>query len=238
MEDFALYGPAVCNFKPMNISSLKICVLLCLIGAAILEAQEKPNPETKSWTESYVIHPSLPAFIFELEHEQNAGSATIKISGGPKKFAGQTIRVGVDANHAGFNLQDVNFDGYQDLSFLDNLGATGNASYTYWVFDPKKCVFAYAVDFDHITSADEKNKLLISYAKGGSVYRSLHYYRVINGKPVLVKSIQTLFSQDAREIIPHDLPNNTAVKITRLYQDGKLKRTFFMQLIEDLVQPF
>ncbi len=238
MEDLALLGRVVCNFNPMNISSLKISALLWLMGAAVLEAQDTPKPGTARWTEAYVIHPSLPEFVFEVVHEQNAISATIKISGGPKNFAGQTISVGVEPRHAGFDVRDVNFDGYQDLCFLDNLGATGNASYSYWVFDPKKCLFAYAADFDHITSADEKNRLLISYAKGGSVYRSLNYYRVINGKPVLVKAVETVFSKDARDIVPHDWPDDTAVKITRLYQREKLKRTFYMQIIEDLVQPF
>jgi hypothetical protein len=212
----------------MKSLSLIITVLILLAFASHGLAQEAAQPATR---ESVLIHPKLPPYIFEIESKE-AGEITIKITGGPKNFHGQTITANVeDEKRHGFQLVDVNFDGYEDFSVVEHRGATGNVNYAYWVFDPKTDGFKEASEFDDITYVDQENKLLVSHSKGGNIETITEYYRVEHGKPVPIKSVQTTWAREVRDILPSNYPYTT-VRITRIYKNGRISRMFYGQMDE------
>ena len=204
-----------------------IPMLLSLMMAADCTGQDAAKATGVEDAVLETINPKLPPYKFVIE-STGQGEVTIHISGGPRRYRGQTIEASVeDEKRPGFFFEDVNFDGYEDFGLVENRGATGNIDYEYWTFDPKKGVFKEAPDFDGITFVDHKNKTLVSHSKGGNILTVTEYYIVRNGRSLMLKSIRTLWSQDARDIVPVRIADGTPVTITRLYRNGKLYRTFY-----------
>jgi len=68
------------------------------------------------------------------------------------------------------SAQDMNFDGYADIVLLANAGATGNANYMLWVYDPAQKLFVPFPPFMDLSSpnADPKAKVIKTHNKGGN----------------------------------------------------------------------
>lgn len=86
-------------------------------------------------------------------------------------------------------LVDLNFDGYRDLRFLDNEGATGNNWYASFLYDPGKGKFIFN---RHLSSqsgltVDTKNKQLLTYDRCGACCEFIKYYKYRDGQCVLSK---------------------------------------------------
>ncbi len=216
----------------MNMFSMIVTAAALLACAYQGVAQE---PSKSPYRESVSIHASLPPFIFEIVGRKKY-EITIRITGGPKNFHGQTITAyAEDENNPQWHYIDVNFDGYKDIQFVENRGATGNMGYGYWVFDPKACKFRQAPEFDNITDVDAEHKLLIICSKGGNIRTTTEYYRLQDGRPVIIKSVivgwasELRLEKELRNIVPSAYPDDTPVQITRMYKNGKLYRTFYMQ---------
>ena len=47
------------------------------------------------------------------------------------------------ANNEFIQFVDMNFDGYKDLRLLQNIGADGSMTYSYWLFQPSTGTFAF-----------------------------------------------------------------------------------------------
>lgn len=190
-------------------------------------AQDRATPPGQLLCESASINKKLPPFTFEIESAK-PDEITIRITGGPKAYKGQTITTSVeDPQRHAFHLVDVNLDGYDDFAVLENRGATGNVNYDYWVFDPIAGIFREGGEFANITEVDADHKLLISQSKGGNIEKSTRYYRVRHGKPVLIKSVEVRWAREVRDVVPAQVSDDTPVAITRTYDDGKLQRTFY-----------
>jgi len=194
-------------------------------------AQEGSEPSPKVERETVTLNPKSPPYIFETEHE-GFTKVIIRISGGPKSYRGQTIKADVDPHDNQLEEVDVNFDGYQDFRLHTDESAMGNDQYEYWVFDRKTGEFTDTGDFGDITGIDPAHKLLSSYSRGSEWEGITDYYRVEDGEPVEIKSVETAWSQKVRDIIPANIPDFTGVQITRLYRNGKVYRTFYSRNIE------
>ncbi len=220
MED-----PFICRDMNTCLPSLAVAIFLALALGAL--SQEPPSSASQTQRETVKIHPKLAPFVFEIEGKE-AGEVTIKISGGPKGYPGQTFTTGVeDEKHIGFGLVDINFDGYRDFRVVSGRGHPANEWYNYWVFEPKSGRFREAPAFDEITGIDPERQVLRSHSNGGNIQHTTDYYRLRGGKPLIFKSAVTGWSQDKREVVPLSVPDHTPVQITRLYIDGKVCRTFY-----------
>jgi hypothetical protein len=215
----------------MNIGSTAFSALAFLLFASTALAQDDDQPSVVGHRETVIVNPKLPAYILVI-----TGTApfeiTMHITGGPKSFKGQTITANVDNEKLpGFLTTDVNFDGYKDFAVVEDRGETGNVTYEYWTFDPKRGIFDHSGAFDEITRIDEENHLLISHLKLGNIESTTKYYAVKHGAPVLLKSVETTWANEARDILPASYPD-VGVVVTHLYKDGNLQRTFYCRLVE------
>jgi hypothetical protein len=200
---------------------------LIAIPSTIAADQNIPPSSHLSWEESVVVNRRLPPYKFAIE-STGEGEVTIKISGGPRFYRGQTITAPVDdEKRPGFETCDVNLDGYEDFRLVANRGATGNIDYDYWVFDPKKGVFKNGSAFDDITFIDEKRRILVMHSKGGNIETITQYSRISNGRPMLFQVVETTWVREARDIVPAHYLDDTPIRITRMYRNGKLRRTFY-----------
>jgi hypothetical protein len=83
---------------------------------------------------------------------------------------------------------DINFDGYRDLSFATSRGVANTYS-DYWLFDPAKSEFVYLGKYP-VFKVDAQRRELSTYERGGDggmIYTS-ERYAIENGKPVLMAS--------------------------------------------------
>jgi len=206
--------------------------LVAAMSVSITTAQDTNQSAEAVDQETVIVNPKLPPYTFEIK-PTGPGELTIQITGGPRRFKGQTITASVeDEKRPGFEAVDVNLDGYTDFALVANRGATGNINYEYWTFDPKHAVFKEADNFDDITYVDEKKRELISHSKGGNIETITEYYAVKQGKPIMTRSEQTTWAREVRDIVPSSYSDDIGVTITRLYKDGKLKRTFYQRMDE------
>lgn len=212
----------------MKAFTVLVVVVSLLSCASAALSQVIPDESYKPWRETVLVNPKLPPYIFDIQRT-GQNTAAIKISGGPKSYRGQTIKADIDDHGCDLDTVDVNFDGYLDFSVLADQSPMGNESYEYWVFDRKTGEFKEAPDFGDITFVDEAHKLLVSYSRGSEWEGITEYYKVEDGEPVEIKSVETAWSQKVRDIIPADIPDFTGVQITRLYRNGKVYRTFYFK---------
>jgi len=86
-------------------------------------------------------------------------------------------------------LVDINFDGYLDLRFLDNEGATGNNWYASYLYDPKrgKYIFNRQMSSQSGLAVDSKNKQLLTYNRCGACLEFIKYYKYLKGHYILSK---------------------------------------------------
>jgi len=112
-----------------------------------------------------------------------------------------------------FIIEDVNFDGVNDIRLLQFLPAAPNLPYYYWTYDSKTQKFVRQKSLEDITSPefDHKRKLIFSFWRDGCCNHGLSTYKYINGKPILIEE---------SEVKTDD--NNNITTIKRLV-NGKMK---------------
>jgi len=84
--------------------------------------------------------------------------------------------------------EDINFDGYNDLSFATSRGVA-NTYADYWLFDPPQAAFRYLGNYP-LFKVDLQRRELTTYERGGDggmVYKSKRY-AIVNGAPIVVAS--------------------------------------------------
>lgn len=100
-----------------------------------------------------------------------------------------------DTPEALFAFQDMNFDGYQDVSFIRMMGAS-NVWSDYYVYDPKAGNWNFNETLSEYATltVDESNKQLTYYSKGGfgGAWYESGILKWADGKPVIIrKEVQT-----------------------------------------------
>ena len=98
----------------------------------------------------FAIDPKLPIFTFRIAGQPDNSFGNIEVSEGTSTAIIQTIQNETEPwdptsgnPEAMLTIVDANFDGYGDLSVLNNCGATGNCSYNFYLYDPTTAQFVY-----------------------------------------------------------------------------------------------
>lgn len=78
---------------------------------------------------------------------------------------------------------DWNFDGFKDLSILEDAGATGNTSYSVWLFNPLNKKFEKNKDLNSKSSfIDTVKHFVISHHREGADFEFWEYYKFEKSK--------------------------------------------------------
>jgi hypothetical protein len=90
----------------------------------------------------FEIHLNLPVYKFHLIADASSNTIVrIEISAERDNSQSQILEVeNVDSPYQEseyFGIDDINFDGYQDIRLLAWWGVTGNKGYVYWIFNPQ-----------------------------------------------------------------------------------------------------
>jgi hypothetical protein len=88
-----------------------------------------------------------------------------------------------------FIIEDINFDGYNDIRLIQFLPAAPNIPYYYWTYNPSTQKYQRQKALEDITSPDfdHKKKLIYSFWRGSCCDHGLSTYKYFNGKPTLIE---------------------------------------------------
>ncbi len=88
----------------------------------------------------------------------------------------------------GFELEDVNFDGYLDIRQFDTLNGNYKQEWIYLVWNPEKYMFEQDVRLNDISLAvfDQEKKLIYGMERSGAANHYFSTYRYIDGEPVMI----------------------------------------------------
>ncbi len=107
---------------------------------------------------------------------------------------------------ADYEFLDVNFDGYLDIRFVDNIDMAANTSYHYWIFDKQMKKYVFNKSFSEVLinelNIDSINHTIQSTCRIGCAGRceSVYVYRVESEKLILVEQ-----SIDSEEYVNDEL---------------------------------
>lgn len=182
----------------MRYLRLLLILMTWLMAGSVSMAQTE---DTRAWTRQKVIHISLPLFTFRLVGDtasappQTIGVRAIEIYRGAavepfSVIENLEVEAPIDDPFRGFDILDMNFDGYADMRLAEFFTPGPNIPYLHWLFDPKSSTFARRPAFDDIRSPvfDADAKRLKSTWRDGAQRYGVDTYEIINNEPILVRS--------------------------------------------------
>jgi hypothetical protein len=88
-------------------------------------------------------------------------------------------------------VEDFNFDGYKDFSFISSRGATGNSIYTVWLFNPQLSRFVLNKELSDLMSPvpDPKTKTIRSFSNTSAADWDDQTYIWKDGRLMLVHEV-------------------------------------------------
>ncbi len=143
------------------------------------------------------VHAGLPGFIFMIDavkpddYSVSANRITVYKNDG-KETRVQALEFEAtetaDEEKLGFIVEDMNFDGYNDIRIQVNNPAAPNNSYYCWVYDPAKGVFVEDCALGGLISPafDQAAKLVHSYERVSAAEYLSWTYRYVNGVLTLI----------------------------------------------------
>ena len=123
----------------------------------------------------------------------------------------------------GLRLEDLNFDGYLDISLQAWITAN-NLAYYHWLYDPDTGQFAYAFSSNMLDTVDAEKKLLICTPHSGAEYDTEYYGYDENGELYLAH-------RNTLEYPIGDLPNKKT-SVNEYYDGPALTRLTPEELAE------
>lgn len=89
----------------------------------------------------------------------------------------------------GFELEDVNFDGYLDIRQFDTPNGNYRQEWIYLVWNPEKYMFEHDARLNDISLAvfDQENKLIYGMERSGAANHYFSTYQYIDGEPVMIE---------------------------------------------------
>ena len=149
-----------------------------------------------TWTHKSTIHPTLPEFVFKLVGKPTRNGIkveAIESRRGNESQPFQTLNVSamptITEDTVAFEVEDLNFDGYQDMRLMESMLGTVNTKYLYWLFEPQTGRFVKNTALSAIISprVDAEKKQIISAWRDGCCYYETDYYQVVDNKPLLLR---------------------------------------------------
>lgn len=100
-------------------------------------------------------------------------------------------------------VEDVNFDGYNDLRIMKYLPGGANVPYYFWLYDPENDAFKTAESFEVILSpeVDSLNRLLVSNTRVNANQTVREYYSPSGTIPVLKKREERTYNADGSSVL-------------------------------------
>lgn len=204
-------------------------IALCFAAAAALLGGASASPVFAGEGKTFVIetrhrlNPDEGEFVFKLETYRDEYemffTKTIEISDAKTGKTIQTIATaesndGEDASSPAppeIIIEDMNFDGYDDMRTQAFLGAGPNIPYICWLWEKDKNQFVHDEKLSEIPSLeiDAENKWIkTSLRDGAAVYEEL-FYKYADGELTLFKSIREEYSEDGKtkEVTTMELKN-------------------------------
>jgi hypothetical protein len=139
-------------------------------------------------------HLSLFAFHFAGQADNSLGD--IDITEGDSVDVIQTIDYMIDpsamvprtAAQSVLSPIDADFDGYQDLQLLSSCGATGNCSYDFYLYDPKKRKFVHNDFLSGLVSPsfDQAKKQVTTSSNSSVSDWQSETYQYVDGRYTLI----------------------------------------------------
>jgi len=184
------------------------------------ELQEYYEPKDSDYSVSTFygkLNDNMPEFKFDIRayfnKEMNGHSVqTITVTDTSTGKAVQTISIPeltifgqtdisvYDKDTMGFQLEDMNFDGYKDIRLFDTQNGNYRQEWIYLIWNSEKNIFVDDKRLNDISMAnfDQENKLIYGMERGSAVD---HYYstsKYIDGTPTLIAtySEEGLFLND------------------------------------------
>ncbi len=113
-----------------------------------------------------------------------------------------------------FFIEDINFDGHNDIRFIKLLPASPNIPYYFWTFNSKTQLFEQDTTLENITDPtfDYDDKTVYSSWRDGCCTHGSDTYKYINGKITLIK----------QSIVTTDTETNKQTIITKKLVSGQL----------------
>ncbi len=107
----------------------------------------------------------------------------------PEKTLFGETNISVYEEDMGFELEDVNFDGYRDIRLFDTANGNYRLEWIYLVWDPDKSIFEQDTHLNAISLAtfDQEKQLIYGMERGSAFDHYYSTYRYIDGLPVEVK---------------------------------------------------
>lgn len=153
------------------------------------------------------INADMPEFTFELfSYYDRLGSGTYslekltitntetgeliqEISIPELALHGRTYVSYYDTETMGFVLEDLNFDGCQDIKLFDTLNGNYRREWIYFVWNPDKNVFENDTRLNEITLAsfDQEKQLIYGMERGSASDHWYYTYKYIDGDIVLIE---------------------------------------------------
>lgn len=99
-----------------------------------------------------------------------------------------------EADTFGFTLEDVNFDGYQDIRLYDTLNGNYRVEWIYLVWNPGTDCFEQDKRLNDISLAqfDQEEQLIYGMERGGAAYHYYSTYQYIDGEIVRICYVEEL----------------------------------------------
>src|SRR3989338_8442443 len=92
------------------------------------------------------------------------------------------------------DVDDINFDGKNDLRIVQSTGVTGNVYYLFYVFNPKLSSFEYSEEFSQLPNyaRDPEKKIITTHINTGAAGAAFveETYEVKNDTLVLVRYVE------------------------------------------------
>lgn len=102
---------------------------------------------------------------------------------------GQTYISSSFQDTLGFELEDVNFDGYQDIRLFDTLNGNYRTEWVYLVWNPAEQQFQHDSRLNQISLAsfDQEEQLIYGMERSGAACHYLSTYQYIDGEIVKIR---------------------------------------------------
>lgn len=160
---------------------------------------------------------------------------TISVTRLPDRKLIQTITPGENYASCGlpadqlFFIEDINFDGYNDIRLLQFLPASPNLPYYFWTYNPKTLQFIQDTTLENITSPefDQKTKTIFSAWRDGCCKYGSATYTYENGKITLIQQME----------VPTETEQNTTSNF-RVLSEAETQTVFPEQIQRKLNIPF
>jgi hypothetical protein len=205
------------------------------ITKPVTESQKNISNQTMSWPVdveagayfTYAIDPGADEMLFVLRGTDNTiGTfSTIQVLMKDKNGKYEVVQI-LDAQQSEpppsklgyFVTRDMNFDGYEDISLLTWWGATGNAGFNYWLYNPKTKEFVFNETLSSLSNPTPHtdSQTITTHSNGGAAGMIFvdQVYKYGNGEYVFIKEVKQEETDGTRGIF---------TRTTTELKDGKMQ---------------